>query len=212
MPPRPCATSDSLRRLRADRPLRRWYRDISGSGGHTPELARRASRGADASITRASLCSPVNPQLAADESRRRDREGPDEGRTRAGRYSSGQRGQTVNLMAQPSQVRILLSPPSSQAAGHRAALNGLPHFPRRIFPALVSCPPPLRRQPRLPSPPPKLKLRANLRAQFTACGRSSMVERQPSKLHTWVRFPSPAPQSSRRNGRLTAAAAAVAQW
>ncbi len=28
-----------------------------------------------------------------------------------GRFPSGQRGQTVNLMAQPSQVRILLSPP-----------------------------------------------------------------------------------------------------
>ena len=27
-----------------------------------------------------------------------------------GRYSSGQRGQTVNLLAQPSQVRILFSP------------------------------------------------------------------------------------------------------
>ena len=25
------------------------------------------------------------------------------------------------------------------------------------------------------------------------CGRSSMVEHQPSKLDTWVRFPSPAP-------------------
>ena len=27
-----------------------------------------------------------------------------------GRYPSGQRGQTVNLLAKPSQVRILLSP------------------------------------------------------------------------------------------------------
>ncbi len=27
----------------------------------------------------------------------------------------------------------------------------------------------------------------------TPSGRSSMVERQPSKLYTWVRFPSPAP-------------------
>ena len=28
--------------------------------------------------------------------------------------------------------------------------------------------------------------------QDVFCGRSSMVERQPSKLVTWVRFPSPA--------------------
>src|SRR5881394_4471036 len=28
---------------------------------------------------------------------------------------------------------------------------------------------------------------------FGSCGCSSMVERKPSKLHTWVRFPSPAP-------------------
>ena len=27
-----------------------------------------------------------------------------------------------------------------------------------------------------------------------SCGRSSMVEHQPSKLDTWVRFPSPAPK------------------
>jgi hypothetical protein len=27
------------------------------------------------------------------------------------------------------------------------------------------------------------------------CGCSSMVERQPSKLITWVRFPSPAPSA-----------------
>ncbi len=32
---------------------------------------------------------------------------------RAGEFPSGQRGQTVNLMAQPSQVRILLPPPAS---------------------------------------------------------------------------------------------------
>ena len=29
-----------------------------------------------------------------------------------GRFPSGQRGQTVNLLAQPSKVRILLSPPA----------------------------------------------------------------------------------------------------
>lgn len=31
------------------------------------------------------------------------------------------------------------------------------------------------------------------------CGRSSMVERQLPKLHTGVRFPSPAPDFSRKN-------------
>ncbi len=30
--------------------------------------------------------------------------------TLSGRYQSGQMGQTVNLLAQPSEVRILLSP------------------------------------------------------------------------------------------------------
>ena len=34
---------------------------------------------------------------------------------------------------------------------------------------------------------------------FPGCGRSSMVERQSSKLHTRVRFPSPAPLSKNSN-------------
>ena len=34
-----------------------------------------------------------------------------------------------------------------------------------------------------------------LKADGTTCGCSSMVEHQPSKLDTWVRFPSPAPAS-----------------
>ncbi len=33
------------------------------------------------------------------------------------------------------------------------------------------------------------------------CGCSSMVELQPSKLNTWVRFPSPAPFQRRSTGR-----------
>ena len=56
-----------------------------------------------------------------------------------------------------------------------------------------------------------------------SCGRSSMVERQPSKLHTWVRFPSPAPPAGHpdhpgrkkvpgRRRRPEAPYAAVAQW
>ena len=32
-------------------------------------------------------------------------------------------------------------------------------------------------------------------------GCSSMVERQPSKLDTWVRFPSPAPESAEKNSQ-----------
>ncbi len=58
-----------------------------------------------------------------------------------------QRGRTVNPLAMPSQVRVLLPPPS--LSGDSALL------PRR--------------------------------------GCSSMVEQQPSKLNTRVRFPSPAP-------------------
>ena len=34
------------------------------------------------------------------------------------RYLSGQRGQTVNLLALPSEVRILLSPPVSLKINH----------------------------------------------------------------------------------------------
>ena len=44
-----------------------------------------------------------------------------------GRFPSGQRGQTVNLMAQPSQVRILLSPPSLNLGASEAGDAG----PRR---------------------------------------------------------------------------------
>ncbi len=33
----------------------------------------------------------------------------------------------------------------------------------------------------------------NQHGEFSYCGCSSMVEHQPSKLNTWVRFPSPAP-------------------
>lgn len=41
---------------------------------------------------------------------------------RAGEFPSGQRGQTVNLMAQPSQVRILLPPPASLCGPFRVRL------------------------------------------------------------------------------------------
>src|ERR1700686_3055612 len=64
-------------------------------------------------------------------------------------YPSGQRGQTVNLLAY-AFVGSNPTPSTSEGCG------GVP---------LAS----------------------------TECGCSSMVERQPSKLITWVRFPSPAP-------------------
>ena len=87
-----------------------------------------------------------------------------------GRFPSGQRGQTVNLMAMPSQVRILFPPPTST--------------------------------PLTPSRPAATPTRASRSAQAfgsrRACGRSSVVERQPSKLNAWVRFPSPAPAPSAR--------------
>ena len=50
---------------------------------------------------------PVPPSTPVDET------------NRVGRFPSGQRGQTVNLMAQPSQVRILFSPPSHSFARRR---------------------------------------------------------------------------------------------
>jgi hypothetical protein len=74
--------------------------------------------------------------------------------TPAGKCRSGQSGQTVNLVALPSGVRIPLSPPTAD----RSTAS--------------------RPDPRAGSPDR---------------GRSSMAERQPSKLHTRVRFPSPAP-------------------
>ncbi len=40
-----------------------------------------------------------------------------------GRFPSGQRGQTVNLLAQPSKVRILLSP----------------YLPIPMLPSIVTC-------------------------------------------------------------------------
>ena len=86
-----------------------------------------------------------------------------------GRFPSGQRGQTVNLMATPSQVRILLSPPTTTS---KVTMN----MSRR----------------RDQCPVEQLS-GVDRHVGDPACGRSSMVERQPSKLYTWVRFPSPAP-------------------
>ena len=96
-----------------------------------------------------------------------------------GGFPSGQRGQTVNLMAKPSQVRILF-----------------PHHPPSSCRPRSPVPPgaPVRCQ-RLSRP---LHLRPCGHRARGARGRSSMVERQPSKLNAWVRFPSPAPPLERR--------------
>ena len=112
----------------------------------------------------------------------------------SGGFPSGQRGQTVNLMATPSQVRILFPPPL------KSRLLGL------------AGPTPRARTPEAPSTAPVSESRESTRSrqldgvtpsavaqrlvgQRTKRGRSSMVERQPSKLNAWVRFPSPAPRA-----------------
>ena len=105
--------------------------------------------------------------------------GPGRG-THPGGFPSGQRGQTVNLMASPSQVRILLPPPTG---------------PVSFTATLRECHPPSRFDlPSLGALRPRLTRGARTRARARDRGRSSMVERQPSKLNAWVRFPSPAPR------------------
>ena len=89
-------------------------------------------------------------------------------------YPSGQRGQTVNLMAMPSQVRILFPPPPST-----------PVTPSR--PAVT---------PTRASRSAQSRGSARAVGALRTRGRSSVVERQPSKLNVWVRFPSPAPARS----------------
>ncbi len=113
---------------------------------------------------------------------------------RAGEFPSGQRGQTVNLMAQPSQVRILLPPPASLCGPSRVRLlkggpPGLQRDRRRTTRLRL-----VANLPRSPGSRPAQRGAGAQRAQ--PCGCSSMVERQPSKLHTGVRFPPPAPSFS----------------
>lgn len=77
-------------------------------------------------------------------------------------------------------------------------------------PAAARCP---QAEPAPPAPPSSTALRRRVAPRFAAprdqrprstaaaghpCGCSSMVERQPSKLNAWVRFPSPAPSDRRR--------------
>ncbi len=79
-----------------------------------------------------------------------------------GGYRSGQTGQTVNLLAMPSQVRILHLPFSNSESGMQIAELNV-KIPQSAF-----------------------------RIPHSIGGCSSMVEQQPSKLMTRVRFPSPA--------------------
>jgi hypothetical protein len=125
---------------------------------------------------------------------------------REGRFPSGQRGQTVNLLAQPSAVRIRLSPPTLRAPrlpGPLSRASLIRPEPRLALRLDLSCPQ-LGSRARANDPAHETEtseltsngarlVSAALRARRLSRGRSSMVERQPSKLIAWVRFPSPAP-------------------
>ena len=130
-------------------------------------------------------------------------------------FPSGQRDQTVNLTAQPSEVRILPPPPtslracsvkpSSRLKGRPLARSGAVRRRgyrgrrRRAGQASGSSVPP--RAVGLISRPAIDRSGASAGASgyvrrlrmVSICGCSSMVEPQPSKLMVWVRFPSPAP-------------------
>jgi hypothetical protein len=89
-------------------------------------------------------------------------------------FLSGQKGQTVNLVAMPSQVRILLPPlAKTQAPKEKTKTKSQGEGAVRLALEFGFWP-----------------------LDFTACGChcgcSSMVELQPSKLVVRVRFPSPA--------------------
>ena len=107
------------------------------------------------------------------------------------RFPSGQRGQTVNLLAQPSEVRILPSPPVAQAVGF--FLSSLSALSRGHWtPGLI--PDPLRKFPAVAGFKGGVISGSLPRVRADSeSGCSSMVELQPSKLDAWVRFPSPAP-------------------
>jgi hypothetical protein len=95
----------------------------------------------------------------------------------AGGYPSGQRGQTVNLVAMPSQVRILLHPSPTRQAWAGLGLTLMPARPSK------------RRTPSSSRPRKSMDCRERIE---TNRGCNSMVEYLPSKQATWVRFPSPA--------------------
>ena len=125
-------------------------------------------------------------------------------------FPSGQRDQTVNLTAQPSEVQILPPPPSAGVILHadrRRTQNRLVHeiarsdFERRARRGGPDGPrgetPRVGVEPGVNPPPPPDGgpwTRAGINGSGLAVGGcSSMVEPQPSKLMMWVRFPSPAP-------------------
>ena len=83
--------------------------------------------------------------------------------TPKGRFPSGQRGQTVNLMAQPSQVRILFSPPPTSA-------HGLFARPRQGGAPAMSTRDPC------PAPP-----RAQVRARDRRAGRPTAMAGEPPR-------------------------------
>jgi hypothetical protein len=104
-------------------------------------------------------------------------------------FPSGQRDQTVNLTAQPSEVRILPPPPARDVprrrrSARRLGIRRLRNAGARVG-AVAAAPSGLM-----------VSVATNLVGATQVAGHggcSSMVEPQPSKLMVWVRFPSPAP-------------------
>jgi hypothetical protein len=103
-------------------------------------------------------------------------------------FPSGQRDQTVNLTAQPSEVRILPPPPP----GKLETRDLEPHIDFGVYWERKD------HGPMRHTAPDTLVFVC----QFVAGGCSSMVEPQPSKLMMWVRFPSPAPARRTENRTL----------
>ena len=126
---------------------------------------------------------------------------------RPGGYPSGQRGQTVNLVALPSQVRILLHPCRPARHGRSGRAGRLERLIRGIS---------QRRTQSRTTVDPSLGLAAaglpGVADSVGACqvgiresrGCNSMVEYLPSKQATWVRFPSPALAAGIERSRRTA--------
>ncbi len=132
----------------------------------------------------------------------------------SGGYPSGQRGQTVNLVALPSQVRILLHPCQlrvgwngsesdafgRELTGGQASNQQGGSSPGRLeigikstlYSGPVGVPAAVADQgyPR----------RESWLDADENCGCNSMVEYLPSKQATWVRFPSPALRERRQPG------------
>ena len=96
-----------------------------------------------------------------------------------GGYPSGQRGQTVNLVALPSQVRILLHPCRAERSDSARRFLESPAIEEDAAPGTSIAGRTRGRE----------KGRSR-RADHRGC--NSMVEYLPSKQVTWVRFPSPA--------------------